>query len=70
MKKDLGIDTSAETKYIHPKTGETTTMQTTVHLYHCWRCDTRPRGRGSVSVDICERFTDIARVCLSSEIRR
>jgi phage N-6-adenine-methyltransferase len=29
MKKDLGIDTSAETKYIHPKTGETTTMQTT-----------------------------------------
>jgi len=28
VKKDLGIDTAHETQYIHPKTGEPTTMQT------------------------------------------
>ncbi len=29
VKKDLGIDTAHETQYIHPKTGEPTTMHTT-----------------------------------------
>ncbi len=28
IKKDLGLDTSHETRYIHPKTGEETTMRT------------------------------------------